>query len=96
MLIPNWRDVAKKAWSMRLMALAGLLSGAEVALPYLDGLLPIPPGVFAVLTLITVGAAFVARLVVQQSLTPPIPPSTVTKQVDGPWYSATGPEEYPD
>lgn len=33
------------------MLLAGLLSGAEVALPLLDGILPIPPGVFAALTL---------------------------------------------
>lgn len=82
MLIPNWRDVIKKAWSMRLMALAGALSGAEVALPYLDGLLPIPPGIFAALTFITVGAAWVSRLVAQQNLRPREPGS--------------GPEEYPD
>ncbi|TDQ24181.1 hypothetical protein DEV91_11559 [Phyllobacterium brassicacearum] len=50
------------------MLLAGLLSGAEVALPLLDGVLPIPPGIFAGLTFFTVGAAFVARLVVQKGL----------------------------
>jgi len=82
MLIPNWRDVIKKAWSMRLMLLAGLLSGAEITLPLLDGILPIPPGVFAALTFITVGAALVARLVAQQNLRPREPGS--------------GSEEYPD
>jgi hypothetical protein len=50
------------------MLLAGFLSGAEVALPLLDGILPIPPDVSAALTFITVGAAFVARLVVQKGL----------------------------
>jgi hypothetical protein len=81
-LMPNWRAVLRYAWSVRLMLLAGLLSGAEVALPYLDGLVPIPPGVFAALTFITVGAAWVARLVAQQNLKPREPGS--------------GPEEYPD
>ena len=71
MLIPNWRDVIKKAWSMRLMALAGALSGLEFALPFLDGLLPIPPGVFAAGSAITVGAAFIARIVAQNNLKPP-------------------------
>jgi hypothetical protein len=66
--VANWRAVLRRAWSVRLMLLAGLLSGAEVALPLLDGILPIPPGVFAALTFITVGAAFVARLVVQKGL----------------------------
>jgi hypothetical protein len=66
--VANWRAVLRRAWSIRLMLLAGLLSGAEVALPLLDGILPIPPGAFAPLTVVTVGAAFVARLVVQKGL----------------------------
>jgi hypothetical protein len=45
--VANWRAVLRRAWSMRLMLLAGLLSGAEVALQLLDGIIPIPPGVFA-------------------------------------------------
>jgi hypothetical protein len=64
--VANWRAVQRRAWSVRLMLLAGFLSDAEVALPLLDGILPIPPGVFAALTFITVGAGFVARLVVQK------------------------------
>jgi len=40
-LVANWRAVLRRAWSVRLMLAAGLLSGAEIALPLLDGLLPI-------------------------------------------------------
>lgn len=69
-LIPDWRDVLKKAWSLRLMALAGLLSGLEVAMPYLDGILPIPTGIFAALSGLIVAAAFVSRLIAQSSLRP--------------------------
>jgi hypothetical protein len=36
-LVANWRAVLRCAWSIRLMILAGLLSGVEVALPLLDG-----------------------------------------------------------
>ena len=41
-LINEWRAVLRRAWSIRLMLLAGLLSGIEVVLPLLDGVLPIP------------------------------------------------------
>ena len=70
-LIPEWREVLRKAWSLRLMALAGLLSGLEVAMPYLDGILPIPTGLFAAASGLIVAAAFVSRLVAQSSLRQP-------------------------
>ena len=31
------------------MLLAAMLSAVEVAIPYLDGVLPLPPGIFALL-----------------------------------------------
>ncbi len=65
-LVANWRAVLRRAWSVRLMLAAGLLSGAEIALPLLDGLLPIPPGLFAALSGLATGAAFVARLLAQK------------------------------
>ncbi|WP_081455273.1 DUF7940 domain-containing protein [Roseibium aggregatum] len=34
-LVSDWRAVLQRAWSVRLMLLAALLSGAEVALPFL-------------------------------------------------------------
>jgi hypothetical protein len=65
-LLPNWRDILRRAWSLRLMAFAGLLSGAEVALPFLNDLMP--RGVFALLSAVTVCGAFIARLVAQKDI----------------------------
>lgn len=65
-LLPNWRDILRRAWSLRLMAFAGLLSGVEVALPFFNDLMP--RGVFALLSAVTVCAAFIARLVAQKDI----------------------------
>ena len=65
-LIADWRSILRKAWSIRLMLLAGLLSGAEVILPlFADG---IPRHLFAALSMITIAGAFVARLIAQKGL----------------------------
>ena len=68
MLVSNWRDLVKRAWSIRLMILAGLMSGLEVALPFVEHLVPIPNGLFAVLAALTTAGAFVARLLAQKNL----------------------------
>ena len=68
-LIPNWRAVIARAWSIRLLIVAGILSGAEVALPLIGDALPIPTGMFAGLSFVIVAAAFVARLVAQKGIT---------------------------
>lgn len=68
MLVRNWRQVLKRAWSVRLMIIAAVLSGLEVALPLIDGFIEIPPGVFAALSGLTVAGAFTARLLVQKGL----------------------------
>lgn len=65
-LISDWRQVLKRAWSVRLMILAGLLSGIEVALPLIP--LQIEPGWFAALSAIFTAAAFVARLLAQRNM----------------------------
>lgn len=65
-LYGNWRDIVKRAWSIRFMLLAGLLSGIEVAMPFFADSLP--HGLFASLSGLAVGAAFVARLVAQRDL----------------------------
>ena len=62
----DWREIVRKAWSIRLMLLAGLLSGAEVAVPFFADSLR--PGLFAALSGLTVGAAFVARLLAQKDV----------------------------
>lgn len=64
------RSDAKKflryAWSLRLSAIAGLLSGVSAILPLFVN--SIPRGVFSVLTLIFVTGAMVAQFVVQKDL----------------------------
>ena len=67
-LVDNWRAVLRYAWSLRLIVLAGFLSGAEIALPLLGDLCPVPPGIFALLSFLATMGAFVARLVAQQSV----------------------------
>ena len=65
-LYENWQDILKKAWSIKFMILAGVLSGVEVALPFFEPMFP--HGVFAALSSIAVGAAFIARLVAQKDV----------------------------
>ena len=67
-LIPNWREVLSRAWSVRLMLIAGLLSGLEIALPLLEGVFPLDRGVFAALSLIFTAGAFVTRLLAQRNV----------------------------
>lgn len=68
-LIDNWRAVITRAWSVRLMIAAAILSGLEVFLPLAQGWLPVSPGVFAALSFVTVVAAFVARFTAQRGIT---------------------------
>jgi hypothetical protein len=65
-LLSNWRQVLRYAWSIRWIALAGVLSGLEIALPLLDGLVPIPPRLFAALAGLATAAAFVSRILAQK------------------------------
>lgn len=65
-LYDNWKQILKKAWSVRFMLIAGLLSAVEVIFPFFADSLP--RGVFAALSGLFVGAAFVARLVAQKDV----------------------------
>lgn len=64
----EWKGILRKAWSIRLIILAGLFSGFEIILPFLPELLPVPRGAFAALSFVATGGAFIARLVAQQSI----------------------------
>jgi zinc transporter ZupT len=63
-----------KAWSLRLIILAAMLSGFEVALPIiresLEPLQIVPPGVFAGLSFVATAAAGIARLMAQPKSLP--------------------------
>lgn len=65
-LYDNWRDIVRRAWSIRFMLVAGLLSAVEVVLPFFADVFP--RGAFAALSGLSVGAAFVARLVAQRDV----------------------------
>jgi len=65
-LYTNWKEILRKAWSIRFMILAGVLSGVEVILPFFSD--AIPRGPFAALSFVAVSAAFVSRLVAQRDV----------------------------
>ena len=65
-LYANWRDILRRAWSVRLMLLAFAMTAAEVMLPFFAD--ELPRGLFAGLSGLAVGGAFVARLVAQRDL----------------------------
>lgn len=68
MIVENWRTVLRRAWSVRLIGLAGILTGCEAVLPLIDGYVDVPRGVFAAVSFIVVCAAFVARFFAQKGL----------------------------
>jgi hypothetical protein len=65
-LYENWRDILNRAWSIRLMLLAGVLTACEIVLPmYADA---IPRNLFAALSALATMGALVARLVAQKNV----------------------------
>ena len=66
MLIPNWRKVAKKPWSVRLMIVASVLTGCEAILPLVGA--TVERGTFALVTFFVVMGALLSRFLVQQEL----------------------------
>lgn len=65
-LYDNWAQILKEAWSIRFIALAGILSAAETVLPMFQDVLP--RNTFASLSFFCISAAFVSRLVTQKDL----------------------------
>lgn len=69
----DWRTIAARAWSVRWIIVAGVLSGLEVAVqlaqPFIEPTLP--RGMFSALAGVATAAALVARLLVQTNLREP-------------------------
>ena len=65
-LYSNWKDILRKAWSIRFMVIAGLLTGIEVILPLFHE--NIPKNLFAALSMVFVTSALIARLVAQRDV----------------------------
>lgn len=66
MLLPNWREVLVRAWSIRFMIAAGIFSGLEFALPYIEPIFPLDPGVFAALAFVATAGGVISRLIAQR------------------------------
>jgi hypothetical protein len=65
-LASDYRDILRKAWSIRLMLLAGLLTGCEAILPLYQE--SIPRGTFAVLSMLAITGGLIARIVAQRNM----------------------------
>ena len=66
-LIDDWRYVLRRAWSIRLILIAGLLSGCETVLAaFGHEWLPLPRWASALLVTTVVMGALVARLLAQR------------------------------
>lgn len=80
-LLPNWKAVARYAWSIRLNLISTLLSGLEVWFTFIDpDSLPIPNGTFAAAAVVTTILANITRLMAQTTLAP-----ERKKYEDEPW-----------
>lgn len=62
-LAENWKAILTRAWSVRLITIAGVLSGAEVIMQSLSD--AYPDGSLAVASAVTSTLALVARLIAQ-------------------------------
>ena len=73
-LLPDWQQIIKKAWSVKFMVLAALLSGCEAAVSILQPAIAesLPPGVFASLAGLVTAGALVARVLAQTEATPEV------------------------
>jgi hypothetical protein len=67
-LIWNWKQGLRRFWSFRLIILAGLFSGLEVAFAVFADAPPIPRGTFASLSGFTTMAAAIARFIAQKDV----------------------------
>lgn len=61
---PEWKNILKRAWSVRFMLLASVFIGAEAIVPlFVDAL---PRGVFAALTFVSIIFGTISRVIVQK------------------------------
>ena len=69
MLYDNWRAILRRAWSVRFMGLAAVLTGAEAVITVAGvDWMPVPPWARLLALFGLIAAAFVARLVAQRDV----------------------------
>jgi len=69
--IHNWRAVLRYGWSVRLIIIAGFLTGLEAILPLVPDILPIPIEWLAVSQFLIVMSALFARFIAQSKVSDP-------------------------
>lgn len=68
-LLPDWRRILRKAWSIRLIGIAALLTGAEAVLSaFGTDWIPVPMWGRMLLIFVVMMGAFGFRLVAQNSM----------------------------
>ncbi len=69
-LLPDWRHVLRRAWSIRFSVLAAVFTAAEVVVPVFGDVLQdmMPRGVFVLLALVASVGAALARLLAQPEM----------------------------
>lgn len=64
----QWKDIAKRGWSMRFMYLAAAFGVLQAALPYLLDGFEIPPTWAGLITMTIVAGGMWSRLIYQRGL----------------------------
>lgn len=67
-LLPNWKAILWRAWSVRLMIVAAVLSGLETSFTLAGNFLNLPRGLFALLAFFATCGAFIARFAAQNDI----------------------------
>lgn len=65
-MIPAWRVILRKAWSVRLNLLATLFLAMELIVPFLTN--RVPPYLFVILALVSVIGSTWARVLIQKNM----------------------------
>lgn len=67
-LHPDWKAILKHAWSVRLIVITAILTGAEAALPFVTEFVSANPVVWALITFSVTVAALISRIVAQKDV----------------------------
>jgi hypothetical protein len=75
-VIDNANDVARKAWSVRWMALAMIVSGVDALIPFFGDFYDIPPELLKSITALFTSLALITRFIAQKGLSLPAKDAT--------------------
>lgn len=67
-LIPEWKVILKRAYSVRWLLVGAMFTGLEATLPFFTKIFTLSTQQFAALTFIIIVGAFVSRFVLQRNI----------------------------